>query len=318
MATATQTHVQINGDKPTYEAKFLPKVNAIPVVQSFKKQVYTHVPHAENITKYVGDHLSTAFKYTDDTPIQGALKKLDSLAADGVERLEKQVPMVNAQPQEILKKTQVDKLLGFITHYYTVLVSFVFSLFNTYQNLFDPILLPALDRIEIFLDTTSTGPESKGERIKRIYAVAVEKVDNQVTPVINRTKETISAIYTSKVLPVAQFPLGLFTTQKDKAAESVSPYVHGVNSRITKAESAAKDAWIQTRPDISGPNSVIPTLKSGVFAALTFGYKVVYPEKPKEEAEDKAAKTQEQSNGLVSGVDLSDGGIHKRPNGVAS
>jgi len=318
MTTATQTQAQVNGDKPTYEPKFLPKLHSIPVIKSVKQEVYTHLPQAESLSKYVGDQLSTAFKYTDNTPIQGALIRLDTLAASGLETLEKQVPIVNSPPKEILKKTKVDKLLGFITHYYCVAIDFFYNLVDQYKDVFDSVVLPVLDRIEIFLGTKSDKGDTKTDRTKRIYTVVIENVDNTVAPLSSKSKETISSIY-SQILPLAQYPVTLFTTQKDKATESVSPYVHEVNHRLTKAESAAKDAWIQTKPDISGPNSVIPTLKSGVFAVLTFGYTVVYPEKPKEEAKKHAAnKTEEQTNGLVSGVDLSDGDIKRRPNGAAA
>lgn len=317
--TTTQTQPQVNGDKPTYESKFLPKVTSIPIVQSFKKHLFIHVPQAEALTNYIGDQLVTAFKYTDDTPIQGAVIKLDTLAATGVEKLQKQVPIVNAPTAEIRRKTKIDSVLGFLTHYYVASIDFVLSFFNAYKGVFDPVLLPFLDRVEAFFNIKSTKPESTSERIKRIRGIIIEKADVKVTPTLVQTKETISSIYTTKIVPLTQYPINMFNVQKDKATETVSPLVSEVNTRLTKAESAAKDAWIQTKPDISGPTSVIPTIKSVAFTALTFGYKVIYPEKSKQEAKDAAKGVEDQTNGLVSGVDLSDGhATKKRPNGVAS
>jgi hypothetical protein len=312
-STATETTPQVNGDT-TYSSKFLPKVTSIPVVNSLKKQLFIYVPQAETLSTYVGTQLTTAFAYTDNTPIQPMLIKLDTLAADGVAKLQKEVPIVDTPTNEVLKKTKIDHVMDLFTHYYVVSVDFVFNIFNAYKGVFDPVLLPFLDRFEAFLDIKSSKDKSTADRFAKVRAVVIEKVDSKVTPILTQTKETVTSIYTNKVVPLAQYPANLFSAQKEKATEVVSPYVSELTSRYTKAESAAKDAWTKTKPDISGPNSIVPTVKSGIFVVITFGYNLVYPESKKQPSPHGV---EDQTNGLVSGVELSDGHAKKRTNGSA-
>jgi hypothetical protein len=312
-STATETTPQVNGDT-TYSSKFLPKVTSIPVVNSLKKQLFIYVPQAETLSTYVGTQLTTAFAYTDNTPIQPMLIKLDTLAADGVAKLQKEVPIVDTPTNEVLKKTKIDHVMDLFTHYYAVSVDFAFNIFNAYKGVFDPVLLPFLDRFEAFLDIKSSKDKSTSDRFAKVRAVVIEKVDSKVTPILTQTKETVTSVYTNKVVPLAQYPANLFSAQKEKATEVVSPYVSELTSRYTKAESAAKDAWTKTKPDISGPNSIVPTVKSGIFVVITFGYNLVYPESKKQPSPHGV---EDQTNGLVSGVELSDGHAKKRTNGSA-
>lgn len=316
--TATETKPQTNGDAPKYESKFLPKVTAIPVVDSIKKQIYTTVPQAESLTKYVGDGLDTAFTYTKGTPIQGLIIKLDTLAASGMDRLEKEVPAVKTPTDEVLKKAKADRALDFFTHYYTAAVDFVYNMFGAYKGALDPYISSFLDRIEGFIGMKPTKGETSTQRVKHIGGFAVETVDSRVTPILNKTKETASSIYTDKVIPLAQYPMKQFNGQKDKATEKYSPLINNLTSRVSKAESAAMNAWTETKPDISGPNAVVPTIKSGIYSAITFGYNLVYPEQKKPSVDRIDEGVKEQTNGLVSGVDLGDGDAKIRSNGKAS
>src|SRR5947207_300492 len=256
-ATTTETVPQVNGET-TYSPKFLPKVTSIPVVNSLKKQLFTHVPQAEAFSKHVGDHLSAAFTYTNDTPIQPMLIKLDTLAAEGVARLEKEVPIVTTPTDEVLKKTKIDSFIGFFTHHYVTSVDFILNLFNAYKGIFDPVVNQVLNKFEWFLDIKASKEESQKARLTHIRKLVVEKFDSQVTPILNKTIETVSSIYSNRIVPLAQYPLKQFNAQKDKATENYSPVVSELSSRYTKAESAAKDAWVKTKPDVSGPNAVIP------------------------------------------------------------
>ena len=313
--TATETTTpHVNGDSSAYESKFLPKVTSIPVISSLKKQVFSTVPQAEVLTKYVGGRLSTAFTYTNDTPIQGLLIKLDTLAASGVEKLEKEVPAVNTPTDQVLKKTKLDIFLGFFTYYYTASVDFTFNLFNAYKSAADPVIHSVLDRIEILLGLKPAQQTNDTDRIKRIRGSVYEKVDSRVTPIYNKSKDTVTSVYNDTFVPLTQYPAKQFNVQKDKANEKYSPLVSELTNRYTKAESAAKDAWLQTKPDISGPNSVVPTLKSGLYTLITFGYNVIYPEAKKPDPKG----VESQTNGLVSGVDMNDGEATKRPNRSAS
>jgi len=221
--------------------------------------------------------------------------------------------MVNTPTDEVLKKTKIDSFIGFFTHYYTASVDFIFNLFNAYKSAFDPLVAHVLDKFEAILGIKSEKPETSRTRITRIRGTIVEKVDSRVTPVLNSTNERVTSIYSNRIVPLIQYPLKQFNVQKDKAAETYSPVVSELTSRYTKAESAAKDAWVKTKPDISGPNAVIPSLKSGIFAVITFGYSLVYPESKKPTLKG----VEEQTNGLVSGVDLNNGDVTKRPNGKA-
>ena len=312
-STATETKPQVNGDT-TYSSKFLPKVTSIPVINSLKKQLFIHVPQAETLSKYVGDQLSTAFTYTDNTPLQPMLIKLDTLAAEGVAKLQKEVPIVTTPTDEVLKKTKLDHFIDMFTHYYAASVDFVYSIFNAYKGVFDPVINPFLDRFEALLDIKASKEQSQGARLDKIRQVIVEKVDSKVTPILTQTKETVTSIYSNRLAPLAQYPVDLFTAQKEKATEAASPYVSELTSRYTKAESAAKNAWTKTKPDISGPNSVVPTVKSGIFTVVTFGYNMVYPES---KGQPSPTGVEDQTNGLVSGVELSDGHAKKRVNGSA-
>jgi len=312
-ATATETTPQVNGDT-TYSSKFLPKVTSIPVVTSLKKQFYTYVPQAEVITNYVYGGVSTAFNYTHNTPVEPVLIKLDTLAASGFEKFQKEVPIVNAPTDEVLKKTKVSKATDILVQLYSGALDMMFNVFHTAISFVDPILNPVLDRVEAVVGTKPQKNESPTGRIKRISGALYGKADAVATPYISKSKE----IYANNVLPVAQMPMKQFNVQKDKATETVSPYVSEAKSRYSGAESAAKDAWTKTKPDNSGPIQVIPTVKSGIFTGITFGYTLLYPEdkKPSPEGIEKGVK--DQTNGLVSGVDLADGETRKRPNGVAS
>lgn len=312
--TATETEPQVNGDHSAYESKFLPKVTSIPVISSAKKHLYAAIPQTEVLTNYVGSCLGTAFTYTNDTPIQGILIKLDTLAASGVEKLEKEVPAVNMPTDQVLKKTKVDKFLDILTHYYVASVQFTFNLLNAYKSAADPVIHSVLNRIETFLGLKPAEQTNDTERIKRIRGSVYEKVDSRVTPIYNKSRDTVTSVYNDKFVPLTQYPTKQFHVQKDKANEKYSPLVSELTNRYTKAESAAKDAWLQTKPDISGPNSVVPTLKSGIFTAITFGYNIVYPEQKKPDPKG----VESQTNGLVSGVELTDGEAKKRSNGSAS
>jgi hypothetical protein len=313
-ATATQT-AQVNGEAE-YSPKFLLKVNAIPVVNSLKKQIFTHVPQAENLTKHVGQQLGAVFNSTKDTPFQPMLIKLDTLAANGVAKLEKEVPLVSSPTKEVLRKTKVDQLLEFVTHYYVYYLNSVVSILGSSKSAIDPVLNKALGIAESFLDVTSTPEETQGARLTKLKETVVAKVDEKVTPLITYGKETTTSIY-NQVLPIVQSPLQFFYAEKDKATEAYTPLISDLKTRITKAESAAKSAYNQHKPDISGPSAAIPLLKSTVFAALVFGYSIVYPES--KAPEPKKGSVEEQTNGLVSGVELpGDGGAKKRPNGSAN
>jgi hypothetical protein len=179
---------------------------------------------------------------------------------------------------------------------------------------FDPVIDPFLERFEAFLDIKVSKEQSQGARIGKIRQVVVQKVDAKVTPILTQTRETVSSAYTNNIVPLVQYPLDLFTAQKEKATEVASPYISELTSRYTKAESAAKDAWTKTKPDISGPNSIVPAVKSGIFVVITFGYNLVYPESKKQPSPQGV---EDQTNGLVSGVELSDGHAKKRVNGSA-
>jgi len=313
-ATATQTAPQVNSDTP-YESKFLPKVTSIPLVSSLKTHLFTHIPQAEAISKYVGDHLSAAYSYTNDTPIQPMLIKLDTLAANGVAKLTKEVPAVNTPTDQVLKSTKIDSFVDFLTHYYTASVDFFFSIFNAYKGVFDPVVNHFLVKFETFFDIKVEKEDNQSIRLTRIRKVMVEKVDSRVTPFLNGTKEIVTSIYTEKIAPLIQYPLKQFSASRDKATETFSPIISELSTRFTKAESAAKDAWVKTKPDISRPNSLIPTLKSGLFVVITFGNTLVYTESEKQPANKGV---EDQTNGLVSGVELNDTKAKKRPNGMAS
>lgn len=312
-STATETKPQVNGDT-TYSSKFLPEVTSIPVVNSLKKQLFIHVPQAESISKYVGNQLSTAFTYTDNTPIQPMLIKLDTLAADGVAKLQKEVPIITTPTDEVLKKTKLDQMIDKFTHYYVASLNFVYNIFNAYKGVFDAVINPFLDRFEALLGIKASKEQSQGIRFSKIREVIVENVDSKVTPILTQTKETVTSIYSDRLVPLAQYPINLFTAQKEKATEAASPYVSELTSRYTKAESAAKDAWTKTKPDNSGPNAFVPIAKSGIFAGITFGYNMVYPESKKQPS---PKGVEDQTNGLVSGVELSDGNAKNRFNGSA-
>ena len=312
-ATTTQT-AEVNGE-PTYESKFLPKVNAIPVVYSLKKHIFTHVPQAENLSKHVGRHLGTVFTYTKDTPVQPMLIKLDTLAANGVAKLEKEVPLVASPTEEVLKKTKIDKVLEFVTKYYVMTVNYVLNIFKAYKGVFDPIVNNVLSFTEQILGVQPAPEESQSTRFVKLKETFVVKVKEKVTLLTNQVKETATSIY-NKVLHIAQSPLKFINTEKDKAAETYSPLVSEVKARFTKAESAAKRAWLENKPDISGPNAFVPFVKAGIFATIVFGYNIVDPGAKK--SGPKKRGVEEQTNGLVSGVELSDGDARKRPNGAAS
>jgi len=242
------------------------------------------------------------------------LIKLDTLAASGVEKLEKEVPAVNMPTDQVLKKTKLDKFLDVLTHYYIASVHFTFNLLNAYKSAADPVIHSVLDRIETLLGLKPAEQTNDTERIKRIRGSVYEKVDSRVAPIYNKSRETVTSVYNDKFVPLTQYPTKQFHVQKDKANEKYSPLVSELTNRYTKAESAAKDAWLQTKPDISGPNSVVPTLKSGLFTLITFGYNIVYPEQKKPDPKG----VESQTNGLVSGVELTDGEAKQRSNGSAS
>ena len=310
--TTTETTPQVNGATP-YSPKFLPKLNSIPVVDSVKKHIFLHVPQAENVSKYVGHQLSIAFSYTKDTPIQPILIKLDTLAADGVDKLEREVPIVNAPTDEVLKKTKIDSLLSFIVHYYAITTGFIAGWFDSTKSVVDPYINIILDRFDGFLGV-SEPEKDQYARIIRIRDVVVAKVDPQVTLLLNKTKEVYRSIYGTYILPLSKYPLEQFNASKGKAEEISSPYLTEAKSRYAKAESSAKEIWSETKPDISGPNSAVPTVKAVVYTLITFGYKLIYPE-----GEKHVSKTEEQTNGLVSGVELNSGAAaQKRANGPTS
>ena len=202
-ATTTETVPQVNGET-TYSPKFLPKVTSIPVVNSLKKQLFTHVPQAEAFSKHVGDHLSAAFTYTNDTPIQPMLIKLATLAAEGVARLEKEIPIVTTPTDEVLKKTKIDSFIGFFTHHYVTSVDFILNLFNAYKGVFDPVANHMLNKFEWFLGINPSKDENQKARVALIRRVIVEKVDSQVTPILIKTKETVTSIYSNTIVPLAR------------------------------------------------------------------------------------------------------------------
>jgi len=192
-------------------------------------------------------------------------------------------------------------------------VFFIFNLFNAYKGVFDPVIDRVLNNLEVFLGIKNSKDESQKERVAHIRGVIVEKVDSHVTPILNKTRETVKSIYSDKITPLAQYRFEQFNAKKDKAAETYSPVVSELASRYTRAESAAKDAWFKTKPDISGPNTLSPSLKSGIFVVITFGYNLVFPESKKPFPQG----VEEQMNGLVSGVELKEGEAKKRHNGLA-
>lgn len=306
----TQTAPQTNGDE-TYSPKFLPTVMSIPIVNSLKKQLFIHVPQAEAVTKFVGDHLTAAFNYTNDTPIQHVLIKLDTLAANGVTKLEKEVPIVNTPTDEVIKKTKVDALISFLTHWYVLSISFVSNIFAPYKDAFDKTFDSLLDRVETFIGLKDTKPSTFSERVNRIGGVLIDKADSRVTPILNQMKEAKTSIY-NKVARLFHYPLKEFETQKDKASEI--PIVQEITSRVSKAETAAKKTWTETKPDVAGSNSFIPTVKSGIFTVIAFAYTLVSPE----EGKSAPKGLEEQINGLASGVEFPDGNPKKRLNGPAS
>ena len=310
--TTTHTSAQVNGEA-TYSYKFIPKVTAIPVVNSLTKHILAHVPQAEAASKYFGDHLNTAFNYTKDTPIQPILIKLDTLAANGVAKLEREVPIVNTPTEEVIKKTQIDKLLGFFTHYYAISVDFIFNFLGAYKGVLDPTINIFLGRFEGFLGISTSPEDTQAARIQRIRKVIVEKVDLRVTPFLSNAKESYSSVY-AKAQPLIEYPLNQTRVQKAKAMEIVRPYVSTFNARYAKAETAAKEAWTETKPNLTSTASIIPAFKSIAFVVISFAHHLLHPEKPSA----KAKKIEEQTNGLVSGVELRDGEAKKRPNGKAN
>jgi len=312
-ATATQT-AQVNGE-PSYESKFLPKVNAIPVVNSLREHIFTHVPQAENLSKHVGRHLGTVFTYTKDTPVQPMLIKLDTLAANGVAKLEKEVPLVASPTEEVLKKTKIDKVLEFVTKYYVMYVNYVLSIFKTYEGVLDRTVTNVLSFAEQILGIQPTPEESQSSRFTKIKETFVAKVDEKVTSLITQVNEVATSVY-NQIFRVLQSPLKFFNAEKDKAAETYSPVASEVKARFSKAESATKRAWLENKPDISGPNAFVPFIKAVIFTTIVFGYNILYPESKK--SEPKKGGVEDQTNGLVSGIERSDGDATKRPNGSAS
>lgn len=313
--TATQTETaQANGDT-LYHSKFIPQVVSIPVVDSLKKQLFARVPQAEALSRFVGNQLGKGFSYTHDTPIEPMLIKLDTLAADGVAKLQKGVPIVNTTTDEALKTTRLDRVMDLFTHYYVVCVGFIYNVFNVYKSFFDPSIDIFLARFEALLEIKPSKEDTQSARIYRIRTVIIEKVDMRVTPVSNQIKETVTSVYSTTLVPLVQYPLKLFDAQRAKALETLSPIIAELKSRYTKAEATAKQSWVQTKPDVSGPNAVLPAIKSGIFVVITFGYNLVYaaPKKPVDKP-----RVEDQTNGLVSGVELNDGSTMKRPNGMAS
>jgi len=316
MSTTIIEPAQTNGDSKTYNlesSKFLPKVSSIPVISSFKKQLFLHVPQAELLSKYVYNGVNTVFTYTHDTPIEPMLIKLDTLAANGVSKLEKEVPIVAAPTDEVLKKTYLSEAFNFVTYWYTSTLSYFTNMFDAYQPVLDSFLKPFLDKAEGFLGTQAPKDEPQIARLKRLFGTVTERIDTKVSPIISSVKTRATSYYNDKVLPTAQLPLKQYNMAKEKAMTTASAYTSFVNDRFSKAELSAKDAWTKTKPDISGPNSVVPALKSGLFSGLTFVYALRYgtvtkPNKP---------SVDDQTNGLVSGVELNDGIATKRPNGVA-
>jgi hypothetical protein len=312
-ATATRT-AHING-APSYEPKFLPKVNSIPVVNSLKRQLFTHVPQAESLSKQVGQQLSAVFTYTNDTPIRPMLIKLDTLAANGVAKLEKEVPIVASPTDQVLKTTKIDQLLEFVAHYYVMSINYVLGIFNTYKGFFEPVVKQFLSYGEEFVGVKSSPGESLSARFTKLKEAIVAKIETHVTPLITQAKETAASIY-NKALLVAQPRLKSFNAEKDKAIDTLNPLVSELKTRFTKAESAAKDAWLENKRNISDPNAFVPFIKLTIFTGLVFGYNLVYPDTKK--TSDKKDGVEEQTNGLVSGVELTDGIAKNRPNGFAS
>jgi len=318
--TTTQTSSHVNGDT-TYSYKFIPKVTSIPVVNSLTKQIFTHVPQAEAASKYVGNHLNTAFNYTKDTPIQPMLIKLDTLAANGVAKLEKEVPIVNTPTEEVIKKTRIDKALEWFTHYYAVTADFLLNSLSAYKGAFNPTINTFLARFEDFLGISASPEDTQASRAQRIRKVGGEKVVvnvrpilDKATPFVDKAKESYSSVYT-RAQPFVEYPLKQIHIQKSKATEAVRPYASLFKARFSKANSAAKEAWTETKPDRTAPTSIIPPLKSTLFVVLSFGYNFVYLDKPSEKPAPN--KLEEQTNGLVSGVELKEGEAKKRPNGPA-
>jgi len=310
--TTTETTPQVNGD-PAYSSKFLPKVTSIPVITSLRKHLFIHVPQAEVLTTYVHGGLSAAFSYTHDTPIEPVLIKLDTLAASGFDKIEKEVPIVNASTNEVLEKTKISKAASAFVQLYTGTSDFVANIFDAYKGVLDPVVNPVLGRVEVFIGSKPAKNESQFGRIKLIGGVLIAKVDARVTPVILKTKETVTSIYTDKLFPIAQIPIKQYHAQKEHVAHFLGPIYCVARSRITGAESAAKDAWTKTKPNLSGPSSIVPALKSGIFVVITFGYTLLYPQSNK--SSPKGAG--DQTNGLVSGVEVADGEVRKRQNGQA-
>src|SRR5271167_3178662 len=216
-ATTTETTPQVNGD-PAYSPKSLSKVTSIPIVNSLKNHIFTHIPQVEVLTKYVGHYLSNAWTYTNDTPIQPMLIKLDTLAANGVARLEKEVPLVTTPTEEVLRKTKIYTYLDFFTHYYTASVDFIFNLLDGYKAAFEPAFNHILNQFEVFLGLEPPKQETKSARVTRIRGAVVEKVDSRVTPILNKTKEVVTSIYSDRIAPLIQYSLNQFNIQKDKAA----------------------------------------------------------------------------------------------------
>jgi hypothetical protein len=159
-----------------YEPKFLNKVISIPVISSLKKQLFIYIPHMETLALHVGDKFNMAFNCTEHTHLQEALIRLDALAASGIEVLEKQVPIVSTPTEEVLRNTNVDHFLTFLTIYYTIAIDFMHKLMESYKGFFDPI--PVLDRVESFLGTTPADkqPETTYERTTRIRSILIERV----------------------------------------------------------------------------------------------------------------------------------------------
>lgn len=313
-ATATQT-AQVNGE-PSYEPKFLPKVNSIPVVNSLKKHIFTHVPQAANLTKQIGQQLGAVFDYTKDTPVHPMLIKLDTLAANGVAKLEKEVPLVASPTDEVLKKTKIDRVLELISHYYVLAANYALGVFRASTGFFAPFIDSVLTYAERFIGVKSEPEESQNDRFIKLKQAFVAKIDEKVTPLLNQVKQTASSIY-NQILPVIQSPFKFFTAEKDKAADTYAPVISEIQTRFTKAEAASKTAWLENKLGISGPNAIVPFIKSSIFTVIVFGYNLVYPESKKSEPVKKGG-VEEQTNGLVSGVELTDGDAKRRPNGSAS
>ena len=299
-AVATETVPKVNGDT-TYSSKFLPKITAIPLINSLMKQ-FSRIPQAEALSKIeaLGQPLFE---------IQPMLIKLDTLAANGMAKLERDVPIVTTPTNEVLKKAKIDSFIGVFGHYYVASVDFVNNFFNAYKGFFDPAVNTILKYLESSLNVEVSKEETQKARVTRIRLVIIEKVDSKVTPILNKTNEKISSIF-SKTTLVTQYSLNHFNDHKDRVVETCSPLVSELTSRYRHAESAAKTAWVKTKPDFYGPSTVIPSVKSGIHTVMTFGYHLAYP--GSKEASPNAVD--EQTNGLASGVELKDGETKKRFN----